>query len=93
MDRSGDIVREGSSAPESRICPYRTISALDQEAPSAARGLQSLVSPGLRGPVIRGLQMILNLFPNRPDHPLADAKEFKRILAELRVDKPVERRR
>ena len=33
--------------------------------------------------------MILNLFPSRPDHPLADAKEFKRILAELRVDKPV----
>lgn len=32
--------------------------------------------------------MILNLFPRRPDHPLADGKEFKRILAELRVDKP-----
>ncbi len=31
--------------------------------------------------------MILKLFPQRPDHPLADAKEFKRILAELHVDK------
>lgn len=32
--------------------------------------------------------MILNLFPKRPDHPLADGKEFKRILAELQVEKP-----
>lgn len=31
--------------------------------------------------------MILNLFPQRPDHPLADAKEFKRILAELLVER------
>lgn len=34
--------------------------------------------------------MMLNLFPfpQRSDHPLADAKELKRVLAELRVDKP-----
>jgi hypothetical protein len=31
--------------------------------------------------------MLINLFPQRPDHPLADAKELKRILAELHVDK------
>lgn len=31
--------------------------------------------------------MLLKLFPQRPDHPLADAREFKRILAELHVDK------
>lgn len=30
--------------------------------------------------------MILNLFSSRPDHPLADAKELKRILAELPLD-------
>jgi hypothetical protein len=30
--------------------------------------------------------MILNLFSSRPDHPLGDAKEFKRILAELPQD-------
>ena len=30
--------------------------------------------------------MILNLFSSRPDHPLGDAKEFKRILAELPHD-------
>jgi hypothetical protein len=33
--------------------------------------------------------MILKLFPQRPDHPLADSKEFKRILAEILVDRPV----
>jgi hypothetical protein len=32
--------------------------------------------------------MLINLFPQRPDHPLADSKELKRILAELHVDKP-----
>jgi len=31
--------------------------------------------------------MLINLFPQRPDHPLADAKELKRILAELHVEK------
>ena len=31
--------------------------------------------------------MRINLFPQRPDHPLADAKELKRILAELHVEK------
>lgn len=30
--------------------------------------------------------MILNLFSSRPDHPLADPKELKRILAELPLD-------
>jgi hypothetical protein len=30
--------------------------------------------------------MILNLFSSRPDHPLGDAKELKRILAELPLD-------
>lgn len=30
--------------------------------------------------------MILNLFSSRPDHPLGEAKEFKRILAELPLD-------
>lgn len=30
--------------------------------------------------------MILNLFTSRPDHPLADAKELKRALAELPPD-------
>ncbi|MFC5301534.1 hypothetical protein [Azospira restricta] len=30
--------------------------------------------------------MILNLFSSRPDHPLADAKEVKRVLAELPPD-------
>jgi hypothetical protein len=30
--------------------------------------------------------MILNLFSSRPDHPLADAKELKRIIAELPLD-------
>lgn len=30
--------------------------------------------------------MIMNLFSSRPDHPLGDAKEFKRVLAELPVD-------
>lgn len=30
--------------------------------------------------------MILNLFSSRPDHPLADAKELKRIIAELPID-------
>ncbi len=33
--------------------------------------------------------MVLKLFPQRPDHPLADSKEFKRILAEILVDRPV----
>lgn len=33
--------------------------------------------------------MIFNLFPQRPDHPLADDKEFKRILAELLIDRPM----
>lgn len=32
--------------------------------------------------------MILNLFSSRPDHPLADARELKRVLAELPVDDP-----
>jgi len=32
--------------------------------------------------------MILNLFSQRPDHPLADGKELKRIIAELLVDRP-----
>ncbi|WP_300454160.1 hypothetical protein [Accumulibacter sp.] len=31
--------------------------------------------------------MILNLFPRRPDHLLADAKELKRVLADLHVAK------
>ncbi|WP_287460620.1 hypothetical protein [Accumulibacter sp.] len=35
-----------------------------------------------------GLPMILNLFPQRPDHPLADGKELKRIVAELLVERP-----
>ena len=35
-----------------------------------------------------GLPMILNLFPQRPDHPLADGKELKRIIAELLVERP-----
>ena len=30
--------------------------------------------------------MLLNLFSPRPDHPLADAKELKRVLSELPVD-------
>jgi len=30
--------------------------------------------------------MILNLFSSRPDHPLGDAKELKRVLAELPLD-------
>lgn len=30
--------------------------------------------------------MILSLFSSRPDHPLADAKELKRILAEIPLD-------
>lgn len=30
--------------------------------------------------------MILNLFSSRPDHPLGDAKEFKRVLADLPLD-------
>lgn len=30
--------------------------------------------------------MLLNLFAAKPDHPLADAKEFKRVLAELPPD-------
>lgn len=30
--------------------------------------------------------MILNLFSSRPDHPLADAKELKRTIAELPLD-------
>ncbi len=30
--------------------------------------------------------MILNLFSSRPDHPLADAREFKRILGEIPLD-------
>lgn len=30
--------------------------------------------------------MILNLFSSRPDHPLADAKELKRVIAELPLD-------
>jgi hypothetical protein len=41
-------------------------------------------------PVIRDPSLDLNAHqsvPQRPDHPLADAKEFKRILAELHVDK------
>ena len=29
--------------------------------------------------------MIFRLFPKRPDHPLADGQELKRILAELHV--------
>jgi len=33
--------------------------------------------------------MRLKLFPQRPDHPLADSKELKRILAEILVDRPV----
>lgn len=32
--------------------------------------------------------MILRLFPQRPDHPLADGKELKRILGELHVERP-----
>jgi hypothetical protein len=32
--------------------------------------------------------MIFNFFAKRSDHPLADSKELKRILAELQVDKP-----
>jgi hypothetical protein len=32
--------------------------------------------------------MILKLFSQRPDHPLADGKELKRIIAELLVDRP-----
>jgi hypothetical protein len=32
--------------------------------------------------------MIFKLFPQRPDHPLADGKELKRILAELLVERP-----
>lgn len=32
--------------------------------------------------------MRLSFFPQRPDHPLADPKELKRILAELHLDKP-----
>ncbi|EXI76158.1 MAG: hypothetical protein AW07_00672 [Candidatus Accumulibacter sp. SK-11] len=35
-----------------------------------------------------GSLMILNLFPQRPDHPLADGKELKRIIAELLVERP-----
>jgi hypothetical protein len=35
-----------------------------------------------------GSPMILNLFPQRPDHPLADGKELKRIVAELLVARP-----
>jgi hypothetical protein len=31
--------------------------------------------------------MILRWFPKRPDHPLADGQELKRILAELHVDR------
>ncbi len=30
--------------------------------------------------------MILNLFSSRPDHPLGDPKEFKRVLADLPLD-------
>ncbi len=30
--------------------------------------------------------MILNIFSSRPNHPLGDAKEFKRVLAELPLD-------
>ena len=30
--------------------------------------------------------MILNLFASRPDHPLGDAKEFRRVLADLPAD-------
>lgn len=30
--------------------------------------------------------MILNLFSSRPDHPLADPKELKRVIAELPLD-------
>ena len=30
--------------------------------------------------------MILNLFSSHPDHPLGDAKEFKRVLADLPLD-------
>ena len=30
--------------------------------------------------------MILNLFSSRPDHPLGDAKELKRVLVELPLD-------
>lgn len=30
--------------------------------------------------------MILNLFSSRPDHPLGDAKELKRVLADLPLD-------
>jgi hypothetical protein len=31
--------------------------------------------------------MILQLFPKRPDHLLADSKEMKRVLADLLVAK------
>ena len=30
--------------------------------------------------------MILNLFSSRPDHPLGDPKELKRVIAELPLD-------
>ena len=30
--------------------------------------------------------MILNLFSSRPDHPLGDVKELKRVLADLPLD-------
>jgi len=32
--------------------------------------------------------MMFNFFAKRSDHPLADSKELKRIIAELHVDKP-----
>jgi hypothetical protein len=30
--------------------------------------------------------VILNLFSSRPEHPLGDAKELKRVIAELPLD-------
>ena len=30
--------------------------------------------------------MILNLFSSRPDHPLGDPRELKRVIAELPLD-------
>ena len=32
--------------------------------------------------------MIMNLFSSRPDHPLGDPKELKRVIAELPLDNP-----
>ena len=32
--------------------------------------------------------MLLNLFSSRPDHPLAEAKELRRVIGELPLDHP-----